>query len=900
MKSKLCIEKTKGFIFTAFLLLSNLFFAQSLQKQSNEKLLQLADTHLKTPIKKIIKSNGDVYLQRNVDAYLSNTTKPKVYSKKTGHLTEEEFGCNHNEELLNAFLNRPQPSVATLNNYFNQAALEFKVPVEILKAVGQVQSNWVQISTSVYGSWGVMGLIDNEFNNQIGVAARLLNVDSNKIKNDSKTNIRAAAALLNFYQGKNPKTTLDNWFLATRELTGLNDEEMKTSLAMRFFKVIKDGSKTVTLWKEIIDINGNNMDLPVVPANLNRTVAPISQGIASNVDYAGALPRITSCNFGNGRNGYGIDYYFVHYMSEGTYEGAISYFNQCRPSAPTSAHYCIRNSDGQISQVVRESDRSYSQGVVGSPQWNGAGVSTEHEVLATNLAMWDSQPMLNAAAALAIDVCNRNNVPKIRRSSNGVRGIYGHNDVGNTDCPNLTQARWTVLLNKIQNTNTLPVANFTSSSTSVCSGNTVTYTSTSTGATSYNWTFAGGTPATSTAQNPTVTYSTVGTYTTTLKAINANGNNTKTATNLITVGTGNPITASFTATNTEIATGESVTFNPSSTGATLYTWTFPGGSPSTSNAANPSVTFSTAGTKTITLVSSNSCNSLTKTIDICVGTTTKLTLETFESTAGRFTSSPTTSGSTVGIATTSTLARATDSFKNGTASLKAVMVDNTASTSAWTVRILSGGGTPANNAAFVGNQGTFGFWFKTSTAASGATLSAWIDDVDGTEELPPLTINNNGAWNYYEWFLPNAVGATITTGNGRIDGASVTLDGIVIKQNNTANTMTAWIDDISHSYISGCGSGVRRITEDGITSNESSSKLSVSIYPNPSKGQVTVLSNLEGDSIVKVISLTGQLILEKTFDTSEMNIDLNGYEKGIYILQITSQGNVITKKIVLE
>ena len=228
------------------------------------------------------------------------------------------------------------------------------------------------------------------------------------------------------------------------------------------------------------------------------------------------------------------------------------------------------------------------------------------------------------------------------------------------------------------------------------------------------------------------------------------------------------------------------------------------------------------------------------------------------------------------------------------------MVDNTASTSAWTVRILSGGGTPANNAAFVGNQGTFGFWFKTSTAASGATLSAWIDDVDGTEELPPLTINNNGAWNYYEWFLPNAVGATITTGNGRIDGASVTLDGIVIKQNNTANTMTAWIDDISHSYISGCGSGVRRITEDGITSNESSSKLSVSIYPNPSKGQVTVLSNLEGDSIVKVISLTGQLILEKTFDTSEMNIDLNGYEKGIYILQITSQGNVITKKIVLE
>lgn len=136
-------------------------------------------------------------------------------------------------------------------------------------------------------------------------------------------------------------------------------------------------------------------------------------------------------------------------MATGTYAGAISWFSDCTRTSPSSAHYAIRNSDGEISQVVRESDRAYAQGVTGFPQWNGAGISTEHEVLATNLAMWDSEPMLVAAANLAIDVCNRNNIPRLRRGVNGDRGIYGHSDVRATDCPNLTATRWTNLLNRI-------------------------------------------------------------------------------------------------------------------------------------------------------------------------------------------------------------------------------------------------------------------------------------------------------------------------------------------------------------------------------------------------------------------------------------------------------------------
>ncbi len=81
-----------------------------------------------------------------------------------------------------------------------------------------------------------------------------------------------------------------------------------------------------------------------------------------------------------------------------------------------------------------------------------------------------------------------------------------------------------------------PVANFTGDKTFICSGMTVNYTDQSSFApTSWSWTFQSGTPATSTAQNPSVVYNTAGTYSVSLIATNANGNNTMTKTLYITV-----------------------------------------------------------------------------------------------------------------------------------------------------------------------------------------------------------------------------------------------------------------------------------------------------------------------------------------------------------------------------
>lgn len=426
-------------------------------KRTNEDLIKLVDKNLSSPIKKRVYGNGDVFLQRKMNDFLSNTDRNRQAAikkqnnsiKLQGVVIEYDHRGEDHAHLAD-ILNRPHPSVATTEKYIDDAAAEFKVPAIILKAAAQVQSNWAQTGPSFYGSYGMMGLVESDNIKQITLAESLTNLSAHDIKNKAKANIRAAAALLAYYQkGKPTSANLADWFEATRDLTGLSNEEMKTSLATSFYNVIKNGSKTVSLWREIIQIDAEPVTIPEYKIAPKKKTEGVKNVASSTTDYPTALNRITTCNFGAGRNGFGIDYYFVHYMATGTYAGAISWFSDCTRTSPSSAHYAIRNSDGEISQVVRESDRAFSQGVTGFPQWNGAGISTEHEVLATNLAMWDSEPMLVAASNLAIDVCNRNNIPRLRRGTNGDRGIYGHSDVSATDCPNLTTTRWTNLLNRI-------------------------------------------------------------------------------------------------------------------------------------------------------------------------------------------------------------------------------------------------------------------------------------------------------------------------------------------------------------------------------------------------------------------------------------------------------------------
>ncbi|MGC9332492.1 MAG: PKD domain-containing protein, partial [Bacteroidales bacterium] len=82
-----------------------------------------------------------------------------------------------------------------------------------------------------------------------------------------------------------------------------------------------------------------------------------------------------------------------------------------------------------------------------------------------------------------------------------------------------------------------PIADFSASSTEICAGESIDFLDETLNIpTSWSWTFNGGTPATSTDQNPSdIVFNLPGEYTISLTATNAQGSNTETKTNYITV-----------------------------------------------------------------------------------------------------------------------------------------------------------------------------------------------------------------------------------------------------------------------------------------------------------------------------------------------------------------------------
>jgi len=148
-----------------------------------------------------------------------------------------------------------------------------------------------------------------------------------------------------------------------------------------------------------------------------------------------------------------------------------------------------------------------------------------------------------------------------------------------------------------------PVANFTGNPTSGPAPLAVSFTDLSTNApTSWSWSF--GDSSTSTMQNPSHTYNSTGNYTVALTATNAQGNNTNTKNNYISVTSGSAPVADFSGTPTSGNAPLSVTFTDSSTNTpTSWSWTF--GDSSTSTVQNPGHTYNAAGNYTVALTATN-------------------------------------------------------------------------------------------------------------------------------------------------------------------------------------------------------------------------------------------------------------------------------------------------------
>ena len=150
-----------------------------------------------------------------------------------------------------------------------------------------------------------------------------------------------------------------------------------------------------------------------------------------------------------------------------------------------------------------------------------------------------------------------------------------------------------------------PQASFQPTGSTVgCAPFDVSFESTSSNSpTSFEWTFPGGNPATSTDENPTVTYNASGNYSVTLMVTNANGSNSITMQDFVTVL--DEPTSDFTFAEF----GLQVNFTDLSIDADDYSWDFGDGNISTEQ--NPSHVYAQEGIYTVLLTTTNMCGSTT-------------------------------------------------------------------------------------------------------------------------------------------------------------------------------------------------------------------------------------------------------------------------------------------------
>ena len=111
---------------------------------------------------------------------------------------------------------------------------------------------------------------------------------------------------------------------------------------------------------------------------------------------------------------------------------------------------------------------------------------------------------------------------------------------------------------------------------------------------------------------------------------------------------------------------------------------------------------------------------------------------------------------------------------------------------------------------------------------------------------------------------------------------------------NSANPAGTWYTATDKMAIRMNFGYVNNINERGDNSD-------FNIYPNPTNGLFVISTESSDACIVSITNVLGQEIIKLDHDgLSQLSIDLNNYEKGIYTVKLSYEDRISTKSIVLQ
>jgi hypothetical protein len=307
-------------------------------------------------------------------------------------------------------------SSTEVNDGLDAAAAATGVPREVIAATAWSLSRFSQRDGAVneLNGVGVMDLRDDGTYPSIAEAASLSGLDRDEIVADLGANLLAGAEVLaaraefEALRTGEPVDTLEEWYPVVAAFSGAEDPLVAMGFADQVFDVLARGLVYTTDSGEVVEIDGQ--------PQLWR------QNDVRGSSRANKWVPASSSNYTDD-NRSSVSKVVIH-TTQGSYSGTVSWFQNS--SASASAHYVVRSSDGEITQMVQEEDIAWHAG-----HWdtNKASVGIEHEGYVEDPGRWYTDAMYRASAELTRDICDRYGIPKDRAH------VIGHNEVPGCSSP---------------------------------------------------------------------------------------------------------------------------------------------------------------------------------------------------------------------------------------------------------------------------------------------------------------------------------------------------------------------------------------------------------------------------------------------------------------------------------
>ena len=320
--------------------------------------------------------------------------------------------------------------------YFNSAYENYpKIPRGVLEAVSfsytrlqhhDYNESSPKSCSGVPRTYGIMGLTENGkgyFKNNLKYVAVLSGISKQELMTDPELAIfgyaKAYSALLK-------KSSDKGWVKhanVLRTLSELPQNTIQQDFALNSQLYVMFWFLQQEEFQSRFGFPNHEIDLSALFGKENykvlsaRNVSISDEGIKSSggsnyskisrhcSDYPGSIWVAADPSNFSSRAGTSISAITIHDI-EGTYAGAISWFQN--PISNVSAHYCLRSIDGQVTQMVCESDKAWHVGTE-----NPYTVGLEHEGKA-DYEGWYTEAMYQSSASVCLNTMNNYGIDPLR------------------------------------------------------------------------------------------------------------------------------------------------------------------------------------------------------------------------------------------------------------------------------------------------------------------------------------------------------------------------------------------------------------------------------------------------------------------------------------------------------